>query len=85
MCSSLLQLAPGSRVFSQAEKIINKYVKLSKLKKNDTQNCRDNEQSCKFWVKIVVEFFLIWSALHNSYLWDKSRDPGANWRKLEHM
>ena len=55
MCSSLLQLAPGSRDLFQAEKRITEYhLKLSKFRKI-TQNC----QSCQFWEKIVVVFFYL--------------------------
>ena len=77
MCSSLLQLVRGSRDLSQAEKRIavrktEQFTKWQLFSLKMTKFIQDSFD--EHYITVIL-----FSAL------DKSRDPGANWKKLEHM
>ena len=78
MCSSILQLAPGSRDLSQAKNRI--FVMWS------WANFKNNTQNCPGWTKLsFCEFVQLYIKVILFSAWDKSRDPGANWGKLTHI
>ena len=78
ICSSLLQLASGSRDLSQAEKLIT-FMQAEQIQKMTTLFIQDNFESYFF------QFAPFYTRIIPFSVWDKSRDPGANWSKLEHM
>ena len=83
----LVQLAPGSCDLSQAEKRMPKcFVKLSKF--------TEWHSKLSWMNKVVIlsensyhfgQFAQLYMTIILFSAWDKSRDPGANWSKLEHM
>ena len=79
MCSSLLQLAAEPHDLSQevlAEQI-DKNSTIFTQKDNFVQPRQYSVSFCEFAQLNIKN--IVFSA------WKKSRDPGANWRKLEHM
>ena len=82
MCSSWIQLAPGSRELSQAEKRITA-EQIHKMTTISTQN--DNfDHRGQFWL-LFFEFAPLLITLILLSAWDKSSDLGANSSKLENM
>ena len=78
MCSSLLQLAPGSRNLSQAEKENN--FKTSIFTENDNFVHPGQILVFDLWICSALQITVILFSA-----WEKSRDPTVNWSRLEHM
>ena len=81
MCSSSIQLAPGSRGLSQAEKKAEKIAKWQLFKVVlGEKNRHFGWNAISFWqFAYFVTTVIFFSA------WDKSLDSTAKWSKVEHM